>query len=83
MSEKQLLHPPRFVQNEHGKIIDVIVSYDDYRQFLRTLADHADWETLPTYLQDAIDHLLAEEAKAEPGSSQPLRSGVGKFGKTA
>lgn len=83
MSEKQLLHPPRFVQNEQGEIIDVIVSYDDYRQFLRTLAAHADWETLPPYLQDAIDHLLAEEAKAEPGSSQPLRAVVGQPGKTA
>lgn len=83
MSEKQLLHPPRFVQNEQGEIVDVIVSYDDYRQFLRTLAAHADWETLPSYLQDAIDHLLAEEAKVEPGSSQPLRAVVGKPGKTA
>lgn len=83
MSEKESLHPPRFVRNEQGEIIDVIVSYDDYRQFLRTLAAHADWETLPPYLQDAIDHLLAEEAKAEPGSSQPLRAVVGKPGQTA
>ena len=83
MSERQLLHPPRFVQNEQGEIIDVIVPYEDYRQFLRTLAAHADWETLPPYLQDAIDHLLAEEAKADPGSSQPLRAFVGKPGKNA
>ncbi|WP_447977309.1 hypothetical protein [Candidatus Nitrospira bockiana] len=83
MSEKQLLHPPRFVQNEQGEIVEVIVSYEDYRQFLRTLAAHADWETLPPYLQDAIDHLLAEEAKAESGSSQPLRAVVGKPGNTA
>lgn len=76
MSEKQLLHPPRFVQNERGEIVDVIVSYDDYRQFLRTLAAHADWETLPCYLQDAIDHLLAEEAKAELGSSQPVSATI-------
>jgi hypothetical protein len=48
MSEKQLLHPPRFVQNEQGEIIDVIVSYDDYRQFLRALAAHVDWATLRT-----------------------------------
>lgn len=81
MSEKELLHPPRFVQNERGEIVDVIVSYDDYRQFFRVLAAHADWETLPPYLQDAIDHLLAEEAKAEPASSQPLRAVVGKPGK--
>jgi hypothetical protein len=82
MSEEQL-HPPRFVQNEQGEVIDVIVSYNDYRQFLRTLAAHADWETLPSYLQDAIDHLLVEEAKAEPESSQPLRAIVAEPGKTA
>jgi hypothetical protein len=83
MSEKQLLHPPRFVQNEQGEIIDVIVSYDDYRQFLRALAAHVDWATLPPYLQDAIDHLLAEDAKAEPGAPRPLRAVVGEPGKTA
>jgi hypothetical protein len=77
MSEKQLLHPPRFVQNEQGEIVDVLVSYDDYRRFLRTLAAHADWDALPAYLQDAIDHLLAEEAKAEAGASRPLRALVG------
>lgn len=83
MSERQVLHPPRFVQNEQGEIVDVIVSYDDYRQFLRTLAAHADWETLPPYLQDAIDHLLAEEAKAEPGASKPLRDAVGRPSQTS
>lgn len=83
MSEKQLLHPPRFVQNEQGEIIDVIVSYDDYRQFLRALAAHADWDRLPSYLQDAIDHLLAEEAKAEHGSSKPLRTLVSKSDATS
>jgi hypothetical protein len=83
MSEKQLLHPPRFVQNEQGEIIDVIVSYEDYRQFLRTLAAHADWDTLPPYLQDAIDHLLAEQAKAESGTTKRLRDVVGRPSQTS
>ena len=83
MSEKQLFHPPRFVQNEHGEIVEVIVSYDDYRHFLRSLAAHADWETLPSYLQDAVDHLLAEDAKTDTGTSMPLRTVVGESDKTA
>lgn len=66
-------HPPRFVQNDQGELVEVILSYEDYKGLLRILATHADWETLPSYLQDAIDRLLAEEAKAEVGSPRPLR----------
>ena len=81
MTQKSVLSPPRFVQNDRGEIVEVIVSLEDYRQLLRTLAEHADWESLPPHLQDAIDHLLAEDAKAEKGPSQPLRDVLGEFRK--
>ncbi len=35
--------------------MEVILSYEDYQGLLRILAAHADWEMLPSYLQDAID----------------------------
>jgi len=54
--------------------VEVILSYDDYARFLRILAAHADWETLPPYLQDAIDRVLADDAVAEGGSPSSLRA---------
>lgn len=78
MAHQQLESTPRFVHNERGEIIEVLLSYEDYKRFLRTLACHADWDTLPTYLQDAIDHLLADEAQAEEGPSKPLRRVLGE-----
>jgi hypothetical protein len=71
--------PPRFVQNERGDLVEVILSYEDYKSYLRGLAVHADWETLPSYLQDAIDRLLAEEAKTE-GPARPLRELLSESG---
>jgi hypothetical protein len=63
--------PPKMVQNDQGEIVEVILSYADYKTFLRFLADYVDWELLPQYLQDAVDHLLAEEARAEQGDEVP------------
>jgi hypothetical protein len=39
----------------------------DFQTFLRLLIEHADWENLPAYLQDAVDNMLADEAEAEEG----------------
>lgn len=72
--------PPKTVYNDRGEAVEVILSYDDYQAFLRFLADYADWELLPDYLQDAVDHLLAEEARAEPGESIPLREALRQTG---
>jgi hypothetical protein len=63
--------PPKMVQNDRGEIVEVILSYADYQTFLHFLADNVDWELLPKYLQDAVDHLLAEEARAEQGDDHP------------
>ncbi|MCC7214108.1 MAG: hypothetical protein IT387_04560 [Nitrospira sp.] len=75
------IDPPRYVQNQRGETVEVIVSIEDYERYLRTLAKHADWETLPTYLQDAIDNLLAQEARTESGPSLPLQALLKKNGK--
>lgn len=69
--------PPRFVQNERGEVVEVLLSYDDYKDFLRILAAHADWETLPPYLQDAIDRLLAVAYTASSLGRHPSPPGGG------
>jgi hypothetical protein len=63
--------PPKMVQNDRGEIVEVILSYADYKNFLQFLADYVDWELLPSYLQDAVDHLLAEEARIEQANETP------------
>jgi hypothetical protein len=68
-----LTYPPRIVQDEHGEVVGVVLSQSDYRLFLRVLASYADWDTLPPYLQDAIDNMLADEALAEGEKPRPLR----------
>ena len=69
-----LTYPPRTIQDEHGEVVGIVLSQDDYRLFLRVLATHTDWESLPSYLQDAIDNMLADEALAEGGHPHPLRA---------
>ena len=72
--------PPKIVHNDRGEKVEVILSYDDYTTFLRFLADYVDWELLPGFLQDAVDHMLAEEARAEPAESIPLRDALRETG---
>ncbi|MFN8453520.1 MAG: hypothetical protein U0401_02435 [Anaerolineae bacterium] len=74
--------PPKMVQNERGEIVEVILSYTDYQTFLRFLVDYVDWELLPSHLQDAVDRLLAEEAKGEQGdeSPTPMTEALAKLG---
>ena len=72
-----VVHPPRFVSDATGRAVEVVLSYGDYQELLRLLARHADWETLPPHLQDAIDNVLADDALAEVGASIPLRQVLG------
>lgn len=68
-----LQHPPKLVYDDRGQQVEVILTYEDYRAFLRVLAKHADWGQLPRYLQDAIDVVLIDEVRAEKGQARPLR----------
>jgi hypothetical protein len=64
---KENVFPPRTIHDENGAWTGVILSVPDFQTFLRLLIEHADWENLPTYLQDAVDNMLADEAEAEEG----------------
>jgi hypothetical protein len=72
--------PPRLVSDAQGRVVEVILDYGDYLQFLRILARHADWESLPPYLQDAVDNLLADDALAEEGSAVSLPEALTQSG---
>jgi len=71
-SPTQTVFPPRTILDENGNLTGVIIGVSDYQRFLRLLAEHSDWNTLPTYLQDAIDNLLADEAEQEVGEAVSL-----------
>jgi hypothetical protein len=58
-------NPPKLVYDETGQLIEVILSASDYRAYLQTVAAESDWESLPAYLQDAIDLMLIDEVRAE------------------
>jgi hypothetical protein len=71
------------VLRHHGQTAEATVfllDYGDYPQFLRILARHADWESLPPYLQDAADNLLADDALAEEGPAVPLLEALTQSG---
>ena len=68
-----MTYPPHTIQDEHGETVGVVLSRHDYRLFLRVLASHTNWETLPPYLQDEIDIMLADEALAEGKAPLALR----------
>ena len=83
VSKVAVLHtPPKLVYDDSGKVVEVILAYHDYRTFLKTLAATADWESLPPYLQDDIDAMLAQEARAEGGELRPLRELLAETGDT-
>lgn len=81
--ETALTHPPHLVHDARGQIVGVILPYEDHQSLLRSLATHADWESLPLYLQDAIDNMLADEALSESGPSRPLRDLLTEAGETS
>ena len=58
-------HPPKMVYDQHGQLVEVILTAEDFRAYLRTVLAEADWETLPPHLQDAIDLLLVDEVRHE------------------
>lgn len=72
--------PPRTIHDETGAVVGVILAVGDYERFLNVLAERADWDDLPPYLQDAVDTFLADEAETEAGKPRPLREVIGAFG---
>jgi len=72
--------PPRTIHDEMGAVVGVILAVSDYARFLQLLAERSDWNDLPTYLQDAVDNLLADEAESEAVEPRPLREILSAFG---
>ncbi len=66
--------PPKMVYDNGGDLVEVILSADDFRTYLRTLMAQADWETLPPHLQDAIDRLLLDEVRSEKHQALALET---------
>jgi hypothetical protein len=58
-----MTNPPTLVYNDEGRLIEVILSAEDYLAYLRGVAADEDWESLPPHLQDAIDRMLIDEVR--------------------
>jgi hypothetical protein len=58
-----MTNPPKLVYNDEGRLIEVILSAEDYLAYLRRVAADEDWESLPPHLQDAIDRMLIDEVR--------------------
>jgi hypothetical protein len=63
---------PKLVYDETGELVEVILTAEDFRACLRTLMAEVDWESLPPYLQDAVDRLLIDEVRHEKENARDL-----------
>lgn len=59
-----MANPPKLVYDDEGRLIEVILSAEDYLSYLRSVAAEEDWESLPSHLQDAIDRMLIDEVRS-------------------
>ena len=67
-----MTNPPKLVYDESGRLIEVILTAGDYLAYLQSLVDEMDWESLPTHLQDAIDHMLIDDVRDEKETAVDL-----------
>jgi hypothetical protein len=70
-------HPPKFIYDDNGHLVEVILAAEDYVAYLRSLAAEEDWETLPEHLQDAVDRLLIDEVRTEKDTASDLENVLG------
>ena len=56
-----MANPPKFVYDDEGRLVEVIISAEDYLEYLRGVAAEEDWESLPPILQDLIDRVLIDD----------------------
>ena len=69
--------PPKLVYDESGRLVEVILSAEDYMAYLRSLAAEEEWENLPEHLQDAVDRLLIDEVRFEKETALDLETVLG------
>ena len=74
---------PKWVYDDSGEIIEVILGYDDFKMLLQKVARETDWETLPLHLQDAVDAMLMDEANEENSETRPLRDLIRETGEVS
>ena len=67
-------HPPKFIYDDNGHLVEVILSAEDFMAYLRAIVAEEDWETLPVYLQDAVDRLLIDDVRIEKDSALDLET---------
>ncbi|NIT59768.1 MAG: hypothetical protein GWN00_27165 [Aliifodinibius sp.] len=65
-------HPLKMVYDDTGRLVEVILSAEDFLIYLRSIMAEADWETLPEHLQDAIDRMLIDEVRIEKETALDL-----------
>ena len=58
-----MANPPKLVYDDEGRLVEVILSAEDYLTTLRGVAAEKNWESLPAHLQDAIDRMLIDEVR--------------------
>ncbi len=69
-----LKHAPKMVYNDTGRLVEVIVSAEDFQAYLHAIMAEEDWETLPTHLQDAIDRMLIDKVRGEKDTACDLNT---------
>jgi hypothetical protein len=65
-------HPFKMVYDEAGRLVEVIVSAEDFLAYLRSVQTESDWEILSEHVQDAIDRMLIDEVRAEKETALDL-----------
>ncbi len=60
-----MANPPKMVYDDSGRLVEVILTAADFVAYLRTVAEQADWDSLPIALQDSIDRMLIDEVRDE------------------
>ncbi|MEE8583941.1 MAG: hypothetical protein V3T83_03720 [Acidobacteriota bacterium] len=70
----QMQSPPKMVYDDQGHLVEVILSAEDFRTCLRSLAAESDWEALPSHLQDAMDRMLIDDVRGEEDSATDLEA---------
>ena len=67
-----LVNPPKMVFDDRGSLIEVILSAEDFRTYLRAAVADTPWDELSPAWQDALDRLLIDDVAAERDSAVDL-----------
>lgn len=60
-----LVHPPKMVFDDRGSLVEVILSAEDFRTYLRAAVADTPWDEMSPAWQDVLDRLLIEDVAPE------------------